>query len=241
MEKWNFKIFADFDGTISQKDVGEEIFRKFADEEKVNPVISDLLGDKITSRDCWNLLIGSANPVDKKLLDEFIIGQEIENSFPRFVEYCEENEFELFILSDGFDYYIKKILDRKKEFGKLKVYANTWQITDTGRIIPEFPFYDDTFKSSANCKRNHIISNSSDEDYTVFIGDGNSDKDAIEYCDYIFAKSDLLKYCEKERITYFPFNNFDDVITKLEELKKKKRLKKRHQAVLNRRKAYMVE
>ncbi|HEY7750995.1 MAG TPA: 2-hydroxy-3-keto-5-methylthiopentenyl-1-phosphate phosphatase, partial [Ignavibacteriaceae bacterium] len=65
MEKWNFKIFADFDGTISQKDVGEEIFRKFADEEKVNPVISDLLGDKITSRDCWNLLIGSANPVDK--------------------------------------------------------------------------------------------------------------------------------------------------------------------------------
>jgi 2-hydroxy-3-keto-5-methylthiopentenyl-1-phosphate phosphatase len=221
MEKWNFKIFADFDGTISQKDVGEEIFRKFADEEKVNPVISDLLGDKITSRDCWNLLIGSANPVDKKLLDEFIIGQEIENSFPRFVEYCEENEFELFILSDGFDYYIKKILDRKKEFGKLKVYANTWQITDTGRIIPEFPFYDDTFKSSANCKRNHIISNSSD--------------------DYIFAKSDLLKYCEKERITYFPFNNFDDVITKLEELKKKKRLKKRHQAVLNRRKAYMVE
>ena len=68
-----------------------------------------------------------------------------------------------------------------------------------------------------------------------------SDNDAIQYVDFIFAKNDLLKYCEVNRITYFPFNNFDDVISRLDELSAKKRLKKRHQAELKRREAFMIE
>jgi len=240
MEERKFKIFADFDGTISIKDVGEEIFRNFADENKVNMVISDLLNDKITSKDCWLALCGYASPVNKTLLDEFIIRQEIENTFPDFVRFCNQNEFELFILSDGFDYYINRIIEREG-FQELKIFSNSIIVTCSGKIIPEFPFFDEHFKSSANCKRNHIINNSGDDDFTVFIGNGSSDKDAAEYCDFIFAKNDLLKFCEKERITYFPFNNFADVIQKLTELKNRKRLKKRHQAELKRRQAYLME
>jgi 2-hydroxy-3-keto-5-methylthiopentenyl-1-phosphate phosphatase len=63
----------------------------------------------------------------------------------------------------------------------------------------------------------------------------------VHFCDFIFAKDDLLKYCEKERITFFPFNNFDDVIERMEMLRQKKRLKKRHQAELNRREIYIKE
>jgi 2-hydroxy-3-keto-5-methylthiopentenyl-1-phosphate phosphatase len=107
--------------------------------------------------------------------------------------------------------------------------------------LPEFPYLDASCPSSANCKRNHIITHSSDEDYTVFIGDGNSDKFVAEYCDFIFAKDDLLKYCERERITYFPFNNFHDVVVRMEQLASKKRLKKRHQAELKRRAVYIAE
>ncbi|NNG25993.1 MAG: 2-hydroxy-3-keto-5-methylthiopentenyl-1-phosphate phosphatase, partial [Ignavibacteriaceae bacterium] len=87
----------------------------------------------------------------------------------------------------------------------------------------------------------HIINHSGDDDFTVFIGDGNSDKDTIQYCDFIFAKDGLLKFCEKERITYFPFKNFNDVIKRLNQLKSKKRLKKRHRAELKRREAYTIE
>jgi len=240
MEEKKFKIFTDFDGTISIKDVGEEIFRNFAEESKVNPVISDLLNDKITSRDCWLSLCSYASPINKTSLDEFIITQEIENTFPDFVRFCNHNDFELFILSDGFDYYINRIL-AKEGFQELKVFANSFIVSSSGTIIPGFPFYDEHFKSSANCKRNHILSNSGDDDYTVFIGNGNSDKDAAEFCDFIFAKNDLLKFCEKERITYFPFNNFADVVQKLTELKNRKRLEKRHQAELKRRQAYLME
>jgi 2,3-diketo-5-methylthio-1-phosphopentane phosphatase len=235
-----FKIFMDFDGTISTIDVGDELFRKFGDKELTNKIISDLLEDKITSRDCWTQLCKNAGSVNKNKWDKLINNVEIEPSFHLFVKYCNEHCFELFILSDGFDYYIEKILDRQKING-IKFFSNNLSITSEGFLIPSFPYFDEDCRSSANCKRRHIIENSSEDDYTVFIGDGNSDKDPIEYVDFIFAKDDLLKHCEKQRITYYPFKDLNDVIKRLNELNSKKRLKKRHQAELKRREAYLME
>ena len=235
-----FKIFLDFDGTITKNDVGEEIFKKFLDENIVKKIVDDLTADKISSRQCWESLCESALIKDKKEFDDFILSQEIDPTLHRFVEYCEANSFQLYVLSDGFDYYIDKILNREK-LSHLKVFSNKLILTDDGKLIPSFPYYNADCRSSSNCKRNHIIENSGEDDYTVFIGDGNSDNDAIQYVDFIFAKDDLLKFCEVQRITYFPFKDFNDVIVRLNELVSKKRLKKRHQAELKRREAFMIE
>jgi len=185
-------------------------------------------------------LCESASIINKNDFDGFILSQEVDPALHRFVDYCEKNGFQLFILSDGFDYYIDKILKRE-ELSHLKVFSNKLILTDDGKLIPSFPFYNADCRSSSNCKRNHILENSSEDDYTVFIGDGNSDIDAIQYVDFIFAKDDLLKFCEVQRITYFSFKDFNDVIVRLNELVSKKRLKKRHQAELKRREAFMIE
>ncbi len=235
-----FKIFLDFDGTITKNDVGEEIFKKILEVEVVNKIVEDLLTNKISSRECWEKLCEPALIKDKNEFDNFILSQEIEPTLHHFVDYCEANKLQLFVLSDGFDYYIEKILKREN-LSHLKVFSNKLILNDEGMLNPSFPFYNADCRSSANCKRNHIIENSGEDDYTVFIGDGNSDIDAIRYVDFIFAKDDLLKYCEVQRITYFPFKNFDDVILRMNELLSKKRLKKRHQAELKRREAFMIE
>jgi len=240
LTKKEFKIFLDFDGTITKNDVGEEIFRTFLDENVANKIVEDLLADKITARECWESLCESTSGIDKNKFDEFIHSQEIEPSLHRFIKYSENNGFKIFVLSDGFDYYIEKILTREN-LQHLKIFSNKLKFTDAGKLIPQFPFYNTNCRSSANCKRNHILENSGDEDFTVFIGDGISDNDAIQYVDFIFAKDDLLKYCELQRITYFPFKNFDDVISRLDELSNKKRLRKRHQAELKRREAFLIE
>jgi 2,3-diketo-5-methylthio-1-phosphopentane phosphatase len=235
-----FKIFIDFDGTITKKDVGEEIFRKFVDEEVVSRVVEDLLTDKISSRECWENLCLAASSIDKIEFDAFIFSQEIEPSLQLFIEYCCKNNFPVIVLSDGFDYYIEKILN-KENLGHLKYYSNKLRLTDEGRLIPSFPYFDTECRSSSNFKRNHIIANSGEDDYTVYIGDGSSDFDAVQYVDFIFAKDSLLRFCEMNRITFFPFRNFDDVIVKLDGLLSKKRLKKRHHAELKRREAYLAE
>lgn len=235
-----FKVFVDFDGTISKVDVGDSIFRKFADKEKVDEVITRLLNDEISARQSWLSMCEIAGNIDKSELDKFINAIEIDQTFHELVNYCNTNGIELFVLSDGFDYYIDRILG-KENINGLTVYSNKLTINESGKLLPEFPYLDESCPSSANCKRNHIITHSSDEDYTVFIGDGNSDKFVAEYCDFIFAKDDLLKYCERERITYFPFKNFHDVVIRMEQLVSRKRLKKRHQAELKRRAVYMAE
>jgi len=237
--KKEFKIFIDFDGTITTTDVGENIFLKFANEEEVNKIIEDLLSEKISSKECWLSLCESVHHINKNELDNFIDEIKIDLGFKDFISFCKKNQLVHFILSDGFDYYIERILKREN-LGDIKYYSNKLQIINN-KLIPSFPHHDIDFPNSANCKRNHIINNSGDEEYTVFIGDGNSDKNTVHYCDFIFAKNDLLKYCEKERISYFPFKNFNDVQQIMIKLLSKKRLKKRHQAELKRREAYIQE
>jgi 2,3-diketo-5-methylthio-1-phosphopentane phosphatase len=235
-----FKIFLDFDGTISTADIGDELFRKFGHQELTDKIINDLLEDKITSRKCWLQLCESIGPINKAEWDSFIDTFGIDPGFHSFVEYCNDTDIDIFILSDGFDYYIERILSREK-LNQIKVFSNELSISGKGFLIPSFPYFNEHCKRSANCKHTHIIQNSGDIDYTFFVGDGNSDRDSIEYVDFIFAKNDLLKHCEKERITYFPYNDFFDVIKKLKQLQSKKRLKKRHQAELKRREAYLIE
>jgi 2-hydroxy-3-keto-5-methylthiopentenyl-1-phosphate phosphatase len=234
-----FKVFTDFDGTITKTDVGDAVFRRFGNSEEVEKITINLLSAKISAKQSWIDLCNSVPLISSKELDEFIDTIEIDPTFSEFIDFCSKNNIEHFILSDGFDYYIERILKREK-LSHLKYYSNHLTI-ENNRLIPSFPYLDINFEKTANCKRNHIINHSGDDEFTIFIGDGNSDKDTIRFCDFIFAKDDLMKYCEKERITYFPFNDFNDVSARIEKLMSKKRLKKRHQSELNRKHVYMAE
>lgn len=240
MKKRVLKIFVDFDGTITRQDVGEAIFNKFGDSSRVDSIIKNLLEDKISSKQCWDELCESAGPVNLNELIDFINTMEIDKSFISFAEFCNDKNLEMYVLSDGFDFYIDKVFE-KNRIDRIKYYSNKLIVDTEGRLSAEYPYFDTDSPTSANCKKNHIINHSSDEDYTIYIGDGNSDKDAAQYCDFIFAKKDLARFCSMERISFYPFNNFDDVKNKIIELVNKKNLRKRHQAQLKRKSAYLAE
>ncbi len=239
MNKRDIKIFVDFDGTITVKDIGEEIFKHFGDKVIVNQIIDDLLNDRISSRQCWEELCKSVPSMDENRLSDFVNELPVDHTFASFVDFCKTNDLEIVVLSDGFDFYIERVF-AKAGLNGLKYYSNKLTINE-GKLYPEYPYYDADSPSSANCKKNHIINHSSDDDFTVYIGDGNSDKDAAQYCDFIFAKKDLARFCSMERISFSPFNDFIDVQNKVKELLSKKNLKKRHQAQLKRKMAYIAE
>jgi 2-hydroxy-3-keto-5-methylthiopentenyl-1-phosphate phosphatase len=240
MMKRTLKVFVDFDGTITLEDVGEAIFKKFGETEKVKRIIEDLLSDKISSRQCWDELCDSVDNINKVELDEFIDLLDVDPTFIPFVKFCSENKIDMVVLSDGFDYYIDRLFNKAGLSG-LKYYSNKLFVDDKGILKAEYPYFDVDSPTSANCKKNHIINHSSDDEYTVYIGDGNSDKDAAQYCDFIFAKDGLARFCSMERISFYPFRDFNEVQNKLTELMLKKNLRKRHQAQLKRKSAYMAE
>lgn len=239
MNKRDMKIFVDFDGTITIKDIGEEIFKEFGDGKIVSRIIDDLLNDRISSRQCWEELCKSVPGIDQNQLNDFVDELPVDSTFVPFVDFCKTNDLEVIVLSDGFDFYIDRVF-AKAGLNGLKYYSNKLEINE-GKLIAQYPYYDAGSPTSANCKKNHIINHSSDDDFTIYIGDGNSDKDAAQYCDFIFAKKDLARFCSMERISFYPFNDFIDVQNKIKELLSKKNLKKRHQAQLKRKSAYLAE
>ena len=233
-----FKVFIDFDGTITKTDVGEAMFLQFGSPQRAREIIELWINKEITSIQTWTMLCDTVKNLDLEKFDAFLDSIEIDESFKSFIQYCEANKIETFILSDGLDYYINKILSREN-LSRIPTYTNGLTFGKNNKLIPHFNHTDEECIKCANCKRNHIISNSSDLDYTIYIGDGWSDTCPAQYCDFIFAKNSLLKFCEKNRISFFPFKSFNEITIRIEEMKKKRRLKKRHQAELKRREVYL--
>lgn len=233
-----FKIYVDFDGTVITQDMGELLVNMFGDPVEVEKIIKRWIDKEITSPESWILMLATIKAIEEKELDKLISTVNLDPEFLNFVNYCGANGFEMRILSDGLDLYINKILERENLLN-IERYSNKAVIGADKKIAVVFPHGDSECKQCGNCKRNHIINSSSDEDFTVYIGDGYSDTCPAQYCDFIFAKRSLLKFCERERISYSPFNDFSDVIKKLDEYKGKKNLKKRHQAHLKRKALYI--
>lgn len=238
--KRDLKVFVDFDGTITTEDIGEAIFNKFGDSEKVNQIIDDLLKGRISSRECWDRLFNTVNSIDIKDLSNFVYSLEIDETFTDFVSFCSENKIEMVVLSDGFDFYIDRLFEKAGLRG-IKYYSNRLFIDEKGRLSAIYPHFDAGSPTSANCKKNHIINHSSEDDYTIYIGDGNSDKDAAQYCDFIFAKKGLAKFCSIEKISFYHFIDFNEIQLKIMDIMKKKNPRKRHQAQLKRKSAYLAE
>jgi len=236
MTDQKIKIFCDFDGTITTKDVGEHMFLEFGNQEKAYEIFKRWVNKEIDSAQEWRELLDLVKDLTEEKFNEFIDTIEITYGFNEFVEFCNTNNMEIIVLSDGMDFYIERIF-KQNSFEQLKYFSNKLEFTEDGPKV-SFPHSDEECIDCGNCKRNHLIENSSDEDITIYIGDGYSDTCPVQYVDYIFAKKTLLKFCEKERISYFPYKNFKDVIKLIEPLLEKKVIKKRHQAVLKRKAVY---
>ncbi len=231
------KVFVDFDGTITTSDVGNAFFRHFGNEAESLQAVAKWKSDELSGKD---LMLKEAEFVTtlKKDAVEFVSKFEIDESFVLFADFCRENGIELTVLSDGLDFYIREILNAH-DLSNIPFYSNIARF-DTGKIRLEFP-YESSCTKCANCKGHQILTRSGIDDLIVYVGNGFSDRCAVDYSDIIFAKDDLLKYCEANNITYFPFGDFSDVLAKFGKIFAAKRFRKRHRAELKRREAYLSE
>jgi 2,3-diketo-5-methylthio-1-phosphopentane phosphatase len=231
-------IFTDFDGTISLKDIGDEIFKKFSNFELY---ISQLLSGEINIYKYWESVCANlSSNVTEETINDFALTFDIDPNFKKFTGYCKENNIPLTIISDGFDVYIDAFLKTHK-IDRIKVFCNKL-IFNSGKAIPYFPYAGESCKClSAVCKRNSMLSEVPEDAVIIFIGDGFSDYCAAEHSDIIFAKDKLAAYCNEKKIPHYPYSTFFDVYQILTDIIKKKKYKIRNQARLLRKKAFEIE
>lgn len=239
-ENLSYIVFTDFDGTIAVEDIGDAMFVRFGDMNVCSESFDQYRSGKIDARDCWRKGFASISSLTKDEFTAFACSKAVDIDFKPFVEFCSEKNISVTVLSDGFDAYIDPVLQREG-LDLLPRFSNRLQFNDDGTVEPIFPYGDAECQRCANCKRNHLLTRSSDTNVIVYIGDGISDRCPVQFADIVFAKDALVGFCETHNITFHRFENFSDVLKTFRLIVETKKPRKRRTAELARKDAFMME
>jgi 2-hydroxy-3-keto-5-methylthiopentenyl-1-phosphate phosphatase len=233
------RVFCDFDGTIAVEDVGSHLFRTFAGS-KANEIVRYYLDGTITARECLTQECEAVESASRSDLEQFVDQFSLDQTFGSFVGFCRHRDIPVVVLSDGLDFYVDRLL-KKNGYGDLPYFSNHLELLQQGsstKLAPSFPHSDSECTLCGNCKRNHILTLSGDDDIIVYIGDGISDRCPVRFADIVFAKGRLIKYCQEQNVSYFEFKTFEDITRRLELTLQRKRIKKRREAEMARREVF---
>jgi 2,3-diketo-5-methylthio-1-phosphopentane phosphatase len=241
--KNKLKIFCDFDGTIALNDTWMELGGYFIKQKDKWAEITEKFENlEIGARDCFLKECALVENFDINKFNKIIEKQQIDTYFKDFLYFCNRNEIPVIILSEGMKYYIEKIL--RQHNIDLPYFANKLVFSDDKQSIRlEFPNSDSECLKCGCCKRNLLLNMTADDETAVYIGDGFSDICVAGYADMVFAKKSLASFCWKNNITYFEFQNFLDIINKLEKIITRKSatggIKQRQTAKFKRREVFL--
>ncbi|MFP4527433.1 MAG: MtnX-like HAD-IB family phosphatase [Candidatus Kapaibacterium sp.] len=232
-------VYVDFDGTITRKDIGDELFIRMGEFEPYN---SMLKAREIDIKEYWRILFEKLRPeATPESIEQFALSCEIDPYFSKFAEFCREQGIPIAIVSDGFDSYIRPILEAHG-LDWIDVYCNEMVFADGSRPRPHYPYASESCECfCASCKRNSVVTRTPPDRLIAFIGDGYSDYCAAEHADIVFAKRYLAAYCNEHRLPHYTFKTFFDVLKIFKSVLPRKKLKERHQAMLKRKKAFETE
>lgn len=214
----SFIIFTDFDGTITQQDSLAQVLYKFADSRWLE-IEDRVTAGELTDRQALQAQFDLLN-VSLKAALEVVKEIPIDDSFPPFYHFCQQQGWPLIVLSGGFESFIQTILKRRGLEGipfhanRVIVKNNRWKVVpNPGPKINNL---------CNNCKTYWVQFHRKVEYKTVYIGDGNTDRCPIIKADIRFAKGNLAKFLTEQGIPFLPYNNFADVQRKLQLIAEKK-------------------
>ena len=205
-------IFSDFDGTITERDVIITIMEKFAPPEWIELKDKILYKRTVTLKDGVEKLFGLIESSKKNEIVNFIKEKvKLREGFKDFLNFCEKEKIEFNVLSAGLDFFIEEILGQHKD--KLKIFCNKANF-NSEKIKIDYLYLPKNCNlcGDCGCCKVEIVEKYSKESSTrVVIGDGLADLFPAMVADVVFARGDLIKYLEQEKISYIPFNNFYEV------------------------------
>lgn len=207
--EWN--IICDFDGTITPFDVTDAILGEFA-APAWEDIEEDWLRGDITARECMARQIALIRaPV--RVLDAFLDSVPVTAGFPEFVRFCRSRNLRAFVVSDGMDYAIKRILARHGLTG-IPVIANRLRHNGNDTYSLDFPYGADGCPSGV-CK---CAVARAEAGKCLLVGDGRSDCCLAGAVSFVLAKQgkDLQRHCEANGYPHREYGDFFDVMGLLE-------------------------
>lgn len=206
-------VFCDFDGTVTQEDVTDRILDELADSTW-RELEAAWVGGQMGSRECLERQMALVRASEKEL-NRLIDAIPVDPGFASFYRFTEKRRLPFYIVSDGFDYVIRRVLRRTGADGELRNGRHLFSSALTlegSRARVEFPHDAQVCKHGcATCKAAIIRRIGAGHRPVIFIGDGLSDRFAVEESNLIFAKKQLLTYCRNKGIACHSFETFREV------------------------------
>ncbi|NOX37365.1 MAG: MtnX-like HAD-IB family phosphatase [Calditrichaeota bacterium] len=201
-------VFVDFDGTITHQDTLDYLLDTFAPphwREIEDQVTAGVLEEKRALQMEFDLL-----RVSLETAIQTIQHLPIDPQFPRFVQYCRQNNMALQILSGGVDYFIRAIL-RRNGLEEVPFHSNSVKVVnDRWKIVPART---PRIRNQCNHCKTYWITRARNEGFlTVYIGDGNTDRCPATATHISFAKDQLAEYLRQIGHPFLPYRNFQDIL-----------------------------
>lgn len=198
-------IYTDFDGTITTRDSIVTLTTAFLAAERKSELDQAFhVGD----RPLWELIDTSLAACGVPL-DEAIrylhANVAIDPTFAAFHAWCAERTIPLEVLSAGVHEIVASFLDAAGLV--IPIRANR-----ACRRAPGFGITPLEAACPTGVDKGGIVREAKDAGhFTVYVGDGFSDRLAVKEADLVYAKADLARYCAKRNLPFVPFERFEDV------------------------------
>ncbi len=206
------QLYCDFDGTITGEDATDYVLSRLADPAW-EAIERDWKNGLIGSGECMRQQIRLIR-ADVETLDATLDEISIDTHFVSFIAFCRLNRIDVTIVSDGVDYFIRRILARVG-LSHLPIIANKLDVDERGFTL-ESPFARKDCVSAAGVCKCNVVTKA--ENPRIYIGDGRSDFCVANKPEIVFAKSSLATYCAQHAIPYVDYTNFADVVNALKRL-----------------------
>ncbi len=205
-------VQCDFDGTITEEDMGFLLLDSFASEDW-RRLLTEYREDRM-SVGRFNTRAFAMVKADRQTLLKFVRSKaKVRAGFNELLAYCQRQDFRFVIVSNGLVFYIEAIL-RHIGIDNIDIMAAEADFTskgvDTRYIGPGGDLLQDGFKEA------YIRLFLSRGYRVIYIGNGTSDTVPAKQAHHIFATGELLTYCKETNLDCTPFTDLNDVVRSLE-------------------------
>lgn len=205
-------LVVDFDGTITDQDLLDEIAFTFGDEDVYREVDEGLDSNRLTLHE---VLRREFEPVRAPLADvrRWVLEHaRVRPGFREVVELARERGWRLVVVSSGFRELIEPVLEREG-LADVELLSNSIDPDPAGWKVR---FRTDELCETCGeaCKRSTAAA-LADGTELVYVGDGYSDRCAAEAADLVFARRGLARYLSDRGVPFQPFDDFHQIAASL--------------------------
>lgn len=186
-------VLLDFDGTVTRIDTVDRLLEHFALPEWMR-IEEDWQSGRIGARECLQqqTALLRARPA---ALDKVIDSIPIDDGLAALVRRCRDLSADLFIVSDGYDRVIRRVLARAGL--SIPFVSNVLLPAGQDRWTLRSPAARaDCRVGAGHCKCARAVG----AEKVVLIGDGRSDFCVAHAADFVIAKGALAQYCAERHL-----------------------------------------